>query len=336
MVVESSDTSPASHTLTVMCDERVRWRRAGAQGSAKQLFVSDDGRVAVIGADDGLTFYAQDGAIVGRTSLLDLVRPAAVSLSTAGRAWDDYLAGSFAEDRFILDGRGAPPLVFDACRGAAVEVPMAHVREIQRLRARGVLEQALAQLSANEVDARDPWRLAAVGWARVAARTEDVASVEVLERLGALPLTPHGYTLLSLLGIRCPADPVYVDRYALDPLRQATNCALLRLGRSAASVTTMVCRRRGLLATSDWLELERPPDWLAALADLRAGASPSDAVAHLGTPMHVQRSEDAIQWSYHHRAEAGPATSDLVWGRRGLTSCTARPLPPASPQGLVA
>ncbi len=338
-VVASDETG---QSITSRRGERDGWTHARKGSAAKQLFASNDGRAAAIGADDVITFYDPSGTISAEVPLLEQVPEQACTLGTAGRSWDDYVAGTFTSrgpTHLVLDGRGCAPLVFDPRTGGRVELPLDEIRRLQRERAQPVLTEALPHLRAVERTSSVPWVLAAIGWARVAASVSDASSIPCIVALGELELSVHGTTTMSLLGVRCPDDPIYLDRYALDPLRQAVNAALLRLGTGSALVTMKVARRRGLLAMADWIDPVRPQSWLSHLdptSELQAHATPSELVAALGTPMHVERGDDGFVWSYHHLGEGGARTTDVLWGRKGIASVSSGVLPLPTPRGLVA
>ena len=295
---------------------------------AKQLFAADDGSAAVLGADDVLTFYDAEGAVGARVPLLQIVPAELVSHTTAGRSWDDYLAGTFGDGVLVVDGRGVEPLAFTP-DGARVS---ANADAILRARAVASLTASVEPLRERNEGWQEPWVCVAIGWARVAARLQ--VRADALDELAALPLRIHAYTSAGLRAKRSEDDPILLDRWALDPLRQAVHLARLRLGIES-SLTTLMIGRKGRMLSTDWLETERPDGWTEGLASIEKGTTPSGVVADHGTPTHVD-SHDQITWSYAWLREGQPVSTNLTWGDRGVAGVETVPLPPPTPRGLVA
>ena len=312
----------------VLRDPKERWSLT-RDVSPKHLFVADDARAAIVGADDVLTFYDAGGAVRTTVSLLGIVDEELLSWSTAGRSWDDYLAGSFAEALFVLEGRGIPPLAFTP-EGERSE---ADGEPVLRSRAPTVLEEALEALRKNNQGWREPWVFAAIGWARVVGRLQ-IDATDVLRELGELPLEIHGYTSAGLRGKRVGDDPILVDRWALDPLRQAIHLARLRLGIDS-DLDTLKIGRKGKMLSTDWLELERPDDWTEGLEHIQPGATPSSVVADHGLPTDVS-SSPSITWSYAWLRTGEPVSTNLTWDKSGVASVQTIPLPEPTPRGLIA
>lgn len=341
-------------TLALFLDEAQRWSTPVDRPSPKQLFVADDGTSAVLDAADLLSFRDPDGQLLGETSLIEAVGDghggrrrdgsddSPVGMTTAGDVWDDYLAGSFlqfeASTHFIISGRGATPLVFDPTTLSRVDLSARQIHDAQRSRAPQVLAEAanaLAGPPANEWRGHEPWRMAAVGWARVAGETGAPDAVASLETLARLDMVIAGMTHMP--AFPQPKDPIRVNRYALDPLRQAVHIALLRMGRAPPPGPVMqLARRRGVLA-HDWVEYPTPTDWIEALQRVSAGIMPTALVDLVGPPTHVATSQDRVVWSYDFLEADGAKSMDVRWGKKGAEAVShAGPIPVASPRGRLA
>lgn len=299
------------------------------QVSPKQLFVDDDGRAAILGADDVLTFHDPKGAELASVSLLEQIDASLVSFSTAGRSWDDYCAGTFGDDLFVLEGRGAAPLVFtpegERCDSDADAV--------LRRRARSVLAEAFEALRTRNEGWQEPWVFAAIGWARVVSGFR-IDAADALRDLASLPLRIHAYTSAGLRAKRFADDPILLDRWALDPLRQAVHHAQLRL-EIASHLTTLKIGRKGKMLSTDWLETERPSDWTDALEQIELGTTPSSVIADHGLPTNVE-SSGTLTWSYAWLRRSEAVTTDITWGEQGVERIETIPLPEPTPRGLVA
>ena len=86
-----------------------------------------------------------------------------------------------------------------------------------------------------------------------------------------------------------PRDEIRVDRFALDPLRQANHVALLRMGHAAPESTVMQLARRKGWFRSDWMEFPRPMEWADALSRVSSGTMPSNLLDLTGAPTHIMQ-----------------------------------------------
>lgn len=315
-------------SLTLLERGELRWREAAGRFSPQQLFVSDDGCSVVLDARDVLSFRDPRGRPIGELSLIEWLSSdpvigasSRIMRTTAGSFVDEYWAGSFvtvgSSTRFVIDGRGLPPLAIDPSMPSVVELDGPGIREAQRERAASVLAeaaQALALPDSGGLGAWTPWRLAAVGWARLAGRTLAHDAVPSLHALAGLEMVIHGMTTVSVT--RCAEDAILVDQYARDPLRQAVHLALLRMGhRPPAAPVVQLARRRG--SGMDWVTFERPAGWGDAPTRIRAGLQPSQVVELLGAPTHVGCSDGRAVWSYDHWTAHGIRSLVVTWGRAG-------------------
>lgn len=337
-----------------LCEDGLqRWIREVEPPSPKQLFVADDGTSAVLDAADVVSFWASGGELIGRVSLLeevcdgDPLYPAPgppdspVTESSAGPIWDDYLAGSFLDfgtsTYFVMSGRGSSPLVYDAAAVSRVEVDEDDIRAAQRTCAPRILAETLKALRARTSDdwrGREPWRMAAVGWSRVAGETTARDAIPSLQALATLPMAVDGMTYLP--GYPQPRDPFRVNRYGLDPLRQATHAALLRLGQAAPAEAVLQLARRRSWFRNDWVAINRPTNWTRGLEEVAPGIMPSGLVDLLGAPNHIDEYKGRIVWSYDYLEADQAMTMDVRWGKPGAEDVARTLMPAASACGRVA
>lgn len=293
--------------------------------SAKQLFVDAQGRAAVLGADDVVTLHAADGAALATLPLLEHVEPALVSWGTAGRVWDDTLAGVLEDGWLALEGRGAT-LVFapDGSPSATFDP-----EPLLRRHARAALGAARDALRARDEGWQEPWALVAIGWARVVGRYRLEDAVDRLDDLSERPLRVHTMTYAGSGPRSVGDDPTLLDRWALDPVRQAVHLARLRCGRESA-LATLQLGRRGPGTSTEWFEAEP----CGTPTEVPLGARPSEVVAALGAPTTV--GTDPITWRYAWLRASAPVMTDLRWSEGGVVDVTTLPLPAPHPRGLFA
>jgi hypothetical protein len=338
-------------TVSLQQGETVVWT-SSSDVAPKQLAVADDGTSAVIDAGDTLTVRGRAGELLGAASVLDLAcgvewrrgrsgeARTPVRWSTAGPSWEEFLAFGFArfEGRLVvlLSGRGEAPLVLVPETLTRVPVPEDEVRRLLRDRSAAMLRAAVHAL-AGAPGPRDvhatPWRLAAVGWARVAGETG--AREAVTHVLSLLDLELHTDGRLSLPSAPQPTDRLRVNQFALDPLRQAARLALIRLGVSPPPVAVLQLARREGWLRLDWVTFPVPADAARALTALPGGATPSELVALAGPPSHVESDDGGVVWSYDLFAPGGGRAVDVRWSKAGF-SVHAGPLPAAAIDGRVA
>jgi hypothetical protein len=348
--VEFRQTGAFSWSIESFHDGAPVWRES-SKFSAQQLFVSDDGRTAVLDAADQLTFRLPDGRITGHGSLLEVVCPGwqressgggglPVRWSTAGPFWEPYLAATFVPGApdFVVSGRGVPPFAIDPTSLARTTFDGADLCEVLRRRAPEVLRAALGMLNANKPNILHhgtPWRFAAVGWARVAGETGAHEAVPTLRALAQFDVTTEGAT--SLPWYPRPADPIDVRRFALDPLRQATRLALLRLGAEDPQVAVMqLAQREGWFSTT-WRAFAPPAGHDTQWSHITTGISPSELVNRVGGPTLIDAREDRIWWSYDSSGPDGPRSIDVKWGKKGAEQIvTVHGIPNATIEGRVA
>lgn len=339
-------------TLSLLHEDAVSWC-VPLTLSLKQVFVSDDGLCATLDAADTLAMRGRDGQLVGQASLLDLacgnwrtgeVAGSSVQHSSAGPIWEDFLAASFERfdslNLFVASGRGESTLVIDPATMSRVPVNPDAVHRALRSRAPRRLSAAVNAMRDRPTSKHpffhgEPWRLAAVGWARVAGETDARNAVPHLKSLAVQPMHVDGMTWLGWYPQ--PRDAIKVNRYALDPLRQATLIALLRLGAAPPPVPAVQLARRESWFRTRWLELPVPEDLTTALQDVSSGATPSELVDRVGPPTHVAQEDGRVAWSYDFQSADGGRTTEVRWSRTGADIVTeAGPIPTASPGGRVA
>lgn len=339
-------------TLTLSREARPCWSLSTGGVSPKQLFVSDDGRSAVLDAADRLTFRSEEGHVIGALSLLDLVRagerPSAttdgspVVVSTAGPSWDDFVAASFlpldGSTPFVVRGRGSPPLVIEPSTMSSVRRSDEELRAALSARAPEVLREAVAALGqrgSRRGTQGEPWRLAATGWARVAGETDAQGAVPHLQALASLDMQVTGEVWLGWYPQ--PRDRIKISRFAPDPLRQASCTALLRLGHAPPDrAAVQLARREGWFCTR-WVEFPIPAGRTEALSKLSPGLLPSELLELVGPPTHVEAGETRVVWSYDHLGAEGPRSVAVSWGKKGAEEISrSDSIPGASVRGRVA
>jgi hypothetical protein len=326
------------------------WRHTTTH-STQQAFVSNDGRTATLDAADILTFRTPDGRVLSEGSLLDVACPgwredregrSPVRHSTAGPTWERFLAACFlpasVSADFIVCGRGVEPFILSPSSMMRTTMAPTLVRDVLRTRAPEVLRCALDALLTHAPAYQahgEPWRFAAVGWARVAGECGAQDATSALTALATRPLCADAYTTL-LCGPR-PTDAINVRMFALDPLRQATRLALLRMGHRPPPVAVMLLAERSGLFSVTWRAIDPPTDQDRAWHDVAAGISPSALVTRVGGPSFVERRDDRLWWCYDVAGSAGPRTIALSWGRSGAEELLEEPsIPLASIDGRVA
>jgi hypothetical protein len=213
------------HSLELFKAGEPLWRHSTA-GSTQQAFVSDDGRAAVLDAADHLTFREPTGRVMAEGSLLDLACPgwrrdreggSPVRSSTAGPKWERFLAATFLPASesadFVVCGRGVEPFSLNPASMARTDTAPNQLRDLLRTRAPEVLRRALDALRSQTPGTGlhgEPWRFAAVGWARVAGAVDAQEAAPILTSLASLALCVDGVT--TLLRCPCPKDDIDVRR----------------------------------------------------------------------------------------------------------------------------